>query len=205
MPHKETTNVEMSLDEFLLSSDARKLWNRFEGLVGQQVFRLQVERDTTQCASSVCSLISSETSISEKNQSEANDNQLQRNSNALCNMDMGRQPLFGLPYVARSMNPLLSLIVCNLREMQTATSPHDAFEAYEKEKENKRNMNRVYKKSLMLESQLHQYINPSLVTSLNRRAAKATSEADLMIKMIDKLRREGRKSANDIEARRRTC
>ncbi|KAH9489993.1 hypothetical protein Btru_036172 [Bulinus truncatus] len=122
-----------------------------------------------------------------------------------CSNQMVDHPLFGLPDVARSMNPLLAALICIMKDMQTNASPTDAFEVLERKRECKRLLSRVYKQSLNLESQLHQYINPGLVTSLQKRTMRATGQIDVIVKLIKKLRKESRKACYDLDSRRKTC
>ncbi|XP_059160411.1 serine/arginine repetitive matrix protein 1-like isoform X2 [Physella acuta] len=192
----------MSIKDFVLTTDDKALWQRFKGLVGAQVVRLSVVEDYMPRPSSFSSQFSSETSGSENSFIQDGDlNQLQRNTNALCHV--GKQPFLGVEAVSRDVRPLLNFLLSSLHDVTSSNLDGDRCESGKRQKENKRNMRCVYKKSLTLESQLHQYINPNLVTSLNRRAAKAAFEAELMCKMIDKLRKEGRKSVSESESKRK--
>uniref|UniRef100_A0A2C9KGQ6 Uncharacterized protein n=1 Tax=Biomphalaria glabrata TaxID=6526 RepID=A0A2C9KGQ6_BIOGL len=146
----------LSLDDLFIP---RNLWQRFEQLMVQQMFRLQTEDTAAQDSSSTCSTSSGETGSSETILNipcMPSASQLQRNTNALCTMHIGQHPLVG-----------------------------------------------VYKQSLNLESQLHQYINPGLVTSLQKRTVRATKQIDLISRLIKKLKKESSKRYYDHESFRR--
>ncbi|GFO19399.1 hypothetical protein PoB_004590400, partial [Plakobranchus ocellatus] len=110
-----------------------------------------------------------------------------------------------LPYVATAAGPLLSLLMVTLEEWAGLGGPpaDTLLKLKERKRECKRNMIGVYKKSLILESQLHQYLNPGLVTSLNRRLARASFEAETMVALIDRLRKESKKSVVEPERKKK--
>lgn len=126
-------------------------------------------------------------------------NGVKRNASANAINSCESQPLYGLPYVARAAGPLLSLLNVTLDEWEGKNGPlaGTLLRLKDKRKESKRNMLGVYKQSLLLESQLHQYLNPGLVLSLNRRVARATFDAEMMAKLIDRLKREASRAVED--------
>ncbi|XP_055863486.1 uncharacterized protein DDB_G0290301-like isoform X1 [Biomphalaria glabrata] len=193
----------LSLDDLFIP---RNLWQRFEQLMVQQMFRLQTEDTAAQDSSSTCSTSSGETGSSETILNipcMPSASQLQRNTNALCTMHIGQHPLVGLPNLARSMSPLLEALVFIMKDMQSSTSPTDALDAVDRSRQCKKVLSRVYKQSLNLESQLHQYINPGLVTSLQKRTVRATKQIDLISRLIKKLKKESSKRYYDHESFRR--